>query len=246
MSNLEFFKKQAKNLFKDWKTHTEIVEEDGFSFYEYKPKFFDIDELFLYFGLDDKDEKEFSLMKAQHMIAQIAGFRKWNDLIKASPLRLELAKIMLDNCKDSQSIEDWQMTSAMLDSYELDDFGKLEYAKQYFSDERKNIEYEEPEIELLSGTEREKELSAQKKSFHDLTMDSMVHCIHCGKKFAFKDANVIRYKGVSGMMPYVVCKYYPNCNGSLMDMFPDGEEDEYDGRVPFDWDMDTGYNAEYD
>lgn len=220
MSHLEFFKKQAKNLFKDWKTHAEIVEEDGFTFYEYKPKFFDIDDLFLYYELDDKDEKDFSLMKAQHMIAQMAGFKKWNDLIKSSTVRLELAKIVLDNCKDSESIKDWQWASADLDSYGLDDFGKLEYAKQYFSDERKDIEYEEPEIEFLSDAERTKELSLQKNSFHDFTMNSTVHCFHCGKKFTFKDAKVIRYKGASDMMPYVVCKYYPNCNGMLMDMFP--------------------------
>ena len=42
MSNLEFLKKEAKNLLKDWKTQTKTVESDGSVFYNYSPKFYDV------------------------------------------------------------------------------------------------------------------------------------------------------------------------------------------------------------
>ena len=35
MSNLEFFKKQAKNFLKDWQTQIKTVESDGFISYHY-------------------------------------------------------------------------------------------------------------------------------------------------------------------------------------------------------------------
>ena len=45
MDHLDFFKLQAKNLYRDWKTHTET--DDGI--YEYNPQFFDVDDFLLYF-----------------------------------------------------------------------------------------------------------------------------------------------------------------------------------------------------
>ena len=56
MDHLDFFKLQAKNLYRDWKTHTET--DDGI--YEYIPQFFDVDDFLLYFG-EHLDEKRFSL-----------------------------------------------------------------------------------------------------------------------------------------------------------------------------------------
>lgn len=106
MKNIAYFKQQAKNLFKDYQTKTPYVNSvDGYSYYKYKPKYFDIDDILLEY---DYDESDFSLMKAQHIIALMIGFEKWADLLKASPNDLELAKQLFDN-RDKIYIEDWKM-----------------------------------------------------------------------------------------------------------------------------------------
>jgi len=106
MTHTEFFKLQAKNLFRDYNTKSSYFDEEyGNTYYKYEPRFFDINTLFLYY---DVDEENFSLMKAQHIIALIVGFRKWTDLLKASEPELELAKLLFDN-QDKVSAEDWEM-----------------------------------------------------------------------------------------------------------------------------------------
>jgi hypothetical protein len=104
MNYIEFFKLQAKNLFKDYQTKK---QSSGATIgdYEYYPKYFDIHSIILYFDIDEDD---FSLMKAQHIIAQIVGFRKWTDMVKATQPELELAKMLFDN-QDKISAEDWEM-----------------------------------------------------------------------------------------------------------------------------------------
>lgn len=101
MSHIEFFKLQAKNLLKDYQTKT--LSSEGL--YEYSPKYFNIDELVCAY---DIDEDNFSLMKAQHIIAIMVGFKKWTDLSKASDAELELAKLLLDN-RDEIPFEEWEM-----------------------------------------------------------------------------------------------------------------------------------------
>lgn len=105
MNHIEFFKLQAKNLFRDYKTKTPYVDKvDGYTYYNYDPKFFDVDRILLEF---DYDEENFTLMNAQHIIALMIGFRKWADLLKASTAELELAKLLFDN-QHKISFEDWQ------------------------------------------------------------------------------------------------------------------------------------------
>lgn len=96
MSNqdpISFLKLQAKKFYKDWETHTEIIENGKVVRFEYHPKFFpNIDYLFQYFNFSFEDQKDFSLMKAQHIIAQMSALNKWTDLIKQEKLLQELAK----------------------------------------------------------------------------------------------------------------------------------------------------------
>jgi len=107
MTHIEYFKVQAKKLFKDYKTKTPRFDAVVNDFiYEYKPQHFDIDEIVLAYQLDEKSD--FSLMKAQHIISQMVGFNKWTDLLKASEAELELAKLLFDN-QDKISLEDWEM-----------------------------------------------------------------------------------------------------------------------------------------
>ena len=106
MTHIEFFKLQAKNLFRDYQTKKSSFDQViGDYLYEYDPKYFDIESIILYFDIDEED---FSLMKAQHIIAMIIGFRKWTDMLKASEPELELAKLLFDN-QDKVSAEDWEM-----------------------------------------------------------------------------------------------------------------------------------------
>ncbi|MCR9229248.1 MAG: hypothetical protein NXH90_17640 [Flavobacteriaceae bacterium] len=95
MNAVDYFKLQAKNLHRDFKTKTPTVDESigGFQ-YEYSPKYFHIDDVILDFSVD---EENFSLMKAQHVIANIAGFNKWATLIKLSESELELAKLLFEH-----------------------------------------------------------------------------------------------------------------------------------------------------
>lgn len=87
MTQMLYFKRQAKNLHKD-----------------YKAKESYIDDLLLYYRFDKDD---FCLMKAQHIVALMGGFSKWADLSKASEIELELAKLLFDN-QDKIPVEHWK------------------------------------------------------------------------------------------------------------------------------------------
>lgn len=110
MDPIAYFKLQSKNLFKDYKTqYVSEVYEDGGNLYDYRPHYFDVNGIVVDF---DIDEENFTLMKAQHVIAYLAGFRKWTDLIKASGVELELAKLLFDN-QHKISIDDWDIYMAI-------------------------------------------------------------------------------------------------------------------------------------
>lgn len=247
MTHLEYFKQQSKNLFRDWKSRAEVVEDDGFLHYKYEPKFFDVEDILFHFEID---EEKFSLMKAQHLVARIAGFRKWNDLIKVSSKELELAKIVFDNCsKDMMLFDDWECYRNSEFAL-LDIESKIEAAKHFFSprtpEEIAEIEKTERKIKkaelILSGKERERFLLQEMRSYGYFKLDSEIRCIHCDSQYLFKEATVIR-SPVSGTA-MVMCKNYPKCDGSIIDFLD--VDDDYDGFVPFDWDMDQGYSSEYD
>ena len=102
MTPIAHFKLQAKNLHKDYKTKSKASGDD---IYTYDPKYFDIDSIVVDFDLD---EDNFTLMNAQHIIAYLAGFEKWNELIKASETKLKLAKLLFDNAHKI-SIDEWDI-----------------------------------------------------------------------------------------------------------------------------------------
>ena len=132
MKPIDYFKLQAKNLFRDFKTKTPYRDEgDGNTYYKYEPKYFDVDSVVLDF---DWDEETFSLMNAQHTIALMAGFRKWADLSKASETELELAKLLFDN-QHKINAEEWEMYIASVESDNSTTFdaeSRLEIYKQVF------------------------------------------------------------------------------------------------------------------
>jgi hypothetical protein len=132
MTPIVYLKLQAKNLFRDYKTRTSFINKaDGNSYYKYEPKYFDVDSILLDY---DWNEENFSLMKAQHTIALMAGFRKWADLSKASKVELELAKLLFDN-QDKINAEEWGMyivDAERQNNTTFDPESRLEIFKQVF------------------------------------------------------------------------------------------------------------------
>lgn len=148
MNTIDYFKLQAKNLHKDFKTKTPVLDKTATAFlYEYTPKYFDIEMVIADFGID---EENFSLMNAQHIIAKIANFDKWASLLKASPAELELAKLLYDY-QNKIDLIGWQfyITDAQsMNDDELDAEIQVEIFKQVVIEE--NIfDYMEIESYLL-------------------------------------------------------------------------------------------------
>lgn len=105
MKTINFFKLQAKNLHRDFKTKKAVTDNaDSFWLYDYEPKYFDVGTIIYDFKLD---EEKLTLMKAQHVIAQMAGFKKWTVLITASESDLKIAKILFDN-QDVIDVRMWE------------------------------------------------------------------------------------------------------------------------------------------
>lgn len=135
MNTIDYFKLQAKNLHKDFKTKTPVLDKTATAFlYEYTPKYFDMEMVIADF---DIDEENFSLMNAQHVIAKIANFDKWASLLKASPSELELAKLLYDH-QNRIDLVGWQfyITEAQsMNEDELDAEIQVEIFKQVVIEE---------------------------------------------------------------------------------------------------------------
>lgn len=220
MFHLEFFKKQAKNLLKDWQTQTKTVESDGFISYRYDWKFYDVGDLFFYYEFDDKDEQDIKLVRAQHLIAKMVGFRNWNDLIHASETELELAELLLRRFKNAQDVQEWGKTLAFTGIGRHNPEAVLDYARQYYrlGDTKEIVRLPPDKITVLSGKLRSEALN-QFDDKHNpsgaLRKDSTVFCPHCKKAYNFKQAKVIKDNGKNLTM--VVCKNFPNCKGTYLD-----------------------------
>ncbi|MEL1244382.1 hypothetical protein AAEO56_08935 [Flavobacterium sp. DGU11] len=130
MNTIDYFKLQAKNLHRDFKTQTPLINKTTGGFqYEYSPKYFQIYDIISDF---DIDEENFTLMNAQHVIANIAGFDKWNILIKVSESELQLAKLLFEN-QDKIDLISWNFYIAdaqSMNENELDAEIQVEIFKQ--------------------------------------------------------------------------------------------------------------------
>lgn len=133
MTTINYFKLQAKNLHKDFKTQKSYFDPNyDHNLYEYAPTFFDVDALTLDF---DIDEDNFTLMKAQHCIAKLAGFTKWTEMTKASPSALELSKLLFDNMHKVSVIE-WEVYISIQEDengFIFEDELKLDIFKNVFA-----------------------------------------------------------------------------------------------------------------
>ena len=198
MTNIEFFKQQAKNLLKDY--NPRVYNEDE-GFYDYSPRFFnDIDEIINNFNINE--EEPFSLMNAQHVISRLAGFYKWTELIKASESRLELGKLLLTcreeyqkkqgyftNMVESMIVADWKLYEQE-NLKDFDDDAKLEIFKKVFLEDAP-VKNTRPKItfnfknatnpqDMLKKIMREKGLSAEKAILSSITQKNCIRIIETG------------------------------------------------------------------
>lgn len=220
MTNLEFFKNEAKKFLKDWRTQTQTVESDGITLYHYNPTFYDIKGLFLYYELDDKDEQDIKLSRAQHFIAQMIGFKKWDDLMHATEIELELAEHLLKKFKDAEEIMRWEELTGAPTITPDNAADLLDYAKYVDEmDERVKIPFlPSNEITILTGKPRINQLNEFDEKHNPsgpLRKDSYVFCPHCEKAFNFNQSKVIKQNSTNLTM--VVCKNFPDCKGMFLD-----------------------------
>ena len=224
MSNLDFFKKQAKNFFKDWKTRKPTISEFGMQYYEYDSKFFDVGSLILLAEASDKES--FSLMKAQYLIAKMVGFKNWNELVNASEKELLLAEILLRHFYDESDIWDWENALIFVGKEESDIDEKIKFARLYYEDyktgENSGDKIETPR--LSDKQLHEIALAKAKPDFEGLKLTSSVVCPHCFQEFYFRDADVAIDSETDEL--FVCCK---NCGYDAYSFIYDSSV--FDGRV---------------
>ena len=212
MKNIDYFKLQAKNLLKDYQTR--YLSEDG-DIYEYEPKFFDIVGIFFEYGIMDDDKNfEFKLGNAQHLIAQMAGFNGWKNLITSTEAEQSKARKLLE-----ESIHNEYGSTGFI-SHNLTPDGR---DIAVFSHEQKNSDV--PYHEELSGQDWQDGIDECRQNGMGLEPDEIVECLHCGNRFPFKKVKVRRLKseynnGKEDDFKEIVCKHYPECNGNLLDLIP--------------------------
>lgn len=163
--------------------------------------------IFKYFGCTQKDEESFSLMRAQHFIAQMLSFDNWNDLLNASDEELKLSRIILENCHDEKQLSTWWdfFNYAKLDDYCIE--SQINICTSYFS----GNEYAE-----ISKPEQKRAIEKQ-KSIRQLQPEDKVRCIHCEDVFLFKEAKVCFDLKLA--MSAICCKNNPSCSGTIIDFF---------------------------
>ena len=199
MATIEFFKQQSKNFMKDYKTRA-FNEAEGF--YEYSPRYFqDIDELLYNFGF--KDDEAFTLMNAQHIIARLSGFYKWNELIQASEAALEIGKLLLTNREayqkkqgiftnmvESLIVADWKEYESQ-HLQDFDDEAKLEVFKMVILEEGASQKRKAPVItidfsketdaqDMLSKIMKKKNLTPEKALLSTITQKNCVTILSTG------------------------------------------------------------------
>jgi hypothetical protein len=206
MKHIDYFKLQAKNLHKDYETRF-FDKDEGV--YDYNPKYFDIGQIVLDFGIDEKEK--FTLMNAQHIIANMVGFDKWTDLLKAPIQKLGELRELLEKHENNQH------NATGFVSHNFDGHDRTIYKHET----ERDVKYHEE----LSGKEWQAGIDECRENEMGFDPDVIVECLHCGKRFPFGEVKVRRLKkecnnGVEDDFKEIVCKHYPECDGNLLDLMP--------------------------
>lgn len=97
MSSIEYFKRQAKLLLKDYNSAKEHNFDQKAVSYEEPQEHFDIRNVFQ--KANKQIGEDLTLMNAQHLVARISEFDKWETLIHASELQREIGALKLNAYK---------------------------------------------------------------------------------------------------------------------------------------------------
>lgn len=221
MKNIEFFKKQAKDLLKDWNSRQENPgtndEFEGEPFV-FDAKFFDMYNMIQNFDFGD----DFCLQRAQHIIAQMAGFSKWDDLQKSNEDELALARIQFLHI-DFATINSWKKYRDSNEWEIIPIKARFRLAKKYAYLHRSNyLLHTQFKNEILHGIERQVAIDDE---YTTGDTDTYVRCIHCGEQYKVNEATAIHVYDFFGIGEHdmIYCKNYPNCDGSLIDLLSDPE-----------------------
>lgn len=226
MEYIPYFKRQSKNLLKDFETRCYNEEK---KVYEYKPKFFDISSILMYFDYpDDKPDFRFTLMNAQHLIAKMVGYDNWDGLIHATETEQALAEFLLHRFKSAEDIQYWKDTISFAFADAIREHGMevlnaetlLDYAQWHYElgDRKEIVHLPMDRISVLTGKLKQEALSQfddEHNPAGSLRLDSYVFCTHCKKAFDFKQSKVI--KDSESNLTMVVCKNHPKCKGTYLD-----------------------------
>ncbi|MBX3521202.1 MAG: hypothetical protein KF835_14415 [Xanthobacteraceae bacterium] len=145
MRSIDFIKLQAKNLFRDYKTQTSHDDAVLGKSYAYDPKHFDIGKVLSDYKHILKacrwDEGNLTLMNIQHVFANMRGFEKWADFVKAFEAEPELEKLLFDN-QEKLSVDAWRWQVSTKEHYKkasLTTDERLAMLKEYFLHANKGV-----------------------------------------------------------------------------------------------------------
>ena len=93
MATIDYFKKQAKLLLKDYNSFLLDDFEQSKNVYEYPQEHFDISNILS--KVQKQKGNNITLMNAQHILAKISGFKNWNDLLHSSEAQQEIGALKL-------------------------------------------------------------------------------------------------------------------------------------------------------
>lgn len=116
MKEINYLKIQAKNLYRDFQLE---YMQDGDE-YVYATRFFDINAIVEDFMIDLDD---FSLMKAQHIIAKMLGLNSWKEIIDCPKDELS-SRITSFNTDNPYKIKRMKVYNIDLSGYEKVDEGR--------------------------------------------------------------------------------------------------------------------------
>lgn len=56
------------------------------------------------------------------------------------------------------------------------------------------------------------------------SLDTKFSCLHCGQRFFGHELTVVHGDGAQD---WILCKHYPSCDGSIIDLVPVDDDDEF-------------------
>ena len=132
MKTIDYYKQQAKLLLKDYNLSKEHNFNQSEVVYDEPQEHFDINNVFS--KAHKQKGEDIKLMNAQHILAKIADFKDWNDVLHSSEVQREIGTLKL-NCYKIGMDPEIINTAEMLVSHELfaefvDDEGEVNYTDE--------------------------------------------------------------------------------------------------------------------